>query len=272
MNETLKMYSEVLPHIKEYIGQDIMIGLTDGSKFVGFWPGNKMRAPIQAGDELKPDDPMIETFRTGKIIDVTLPPHIHGFPFRSITAPIRERGGKIVGTIGVGSSLELLYSAESIVNEIKQYLDNAEERFTAFHETSKTVSDQATVILTFMSEISKKSEQIKSAAKEISNISMQTDILAINASVEAAHAGELGKGFAIVAQEMKKLSTSSHAASATIYELINDLSQSVKQNYEALNSIQDTVSNQLLSAGEMSEEIENARERSNAVVKIIHNR
>lgn len=266
------MYCEVLPQIKDYFGQDIMIGLTDGSKFVGFWQGNKMRAPVQIGDELQPDDPMIESFKTGKVIDVTLPPHIHGFPFRSITAPVREKGGKIVGTIGIGSSLELLYSTEKIVDEIRKKLDNAEKRFLSFNDTSKKVSNQADSILAFMNEISQKSDQIKSAAKEISNLAMQTNILAINASVEAAHAGELGKGFSIVAQEMKSLSNASRDASDSIFTLIKGLSESVSNNYNALKEIQETISTQLLSADELAKEIEDASERSVEVVEVIHNR
>lgn len=270
MNETLEMYCEVLPHIKDYLGQDIMIGLTDGSKFVGFWQGDKMRAPIQVGDALKADDPMIESFRTGKVIDVTLPPHIHGFPFRSITAPIRGKDRKIVGTIGVGSSLEQLYSVETIVDEIREKLNSAQERFATFNDTSQKVRDQAEKILAFMQEISGISAQIELSAKEISNVSMQTEILAINASVEAAHAGTAGKGFAIVAQEMKNLSNSSRAASEKIFSLIKELSSSVNQNYDALRGIQETISSQQLSTGELSKEIEDAKERSAAVVEVIH--
>lgn len=265
------MYCEVLPRMKDYLGQDIMIGLTDGSKFVGFWEGKKMRAPVQVGDALKPDDPMIESFRTGKVIDVVLPPHIHGFPFRSITAPVRARDGKIVGTVGVGSSLEQLYSVETIVGEIQKKLASARDRFGAFNDTSIKVGKQAESILAFMSEIAEKSSQIESSAKEISNISMQTGILAINASVEAAHAGSAGKGFAIVAQEMKKLSNSSRTASEAIFSLVKELSTSVNQNYDALRGIQDTITSQQFSAGELLTEIEEAKERSAAVVETIHN-
>lgn len=271
MNETLEMYSEVLPRIKDYLGQDIMIGLTDGSRFVGFWQGKKMRAPVQVGDALKPDDPMVDSFRHGKVIDVILPPHIHGFPFRSITAPVRDKNGKIVGTIGIGSSLELLYSAENIVSEVQQKLESAEKRFGAFNETSQQLREQSSGILDFMSKISRESSQIESAAKEISNIATQTGFLAINASVEAAHAGAAGKGFAIVAQEMKKLSNASRASSEKIFSLIKELSSAVNQNYEALNSIQQAISSQLLSAGELCKEIESAKERASAVVEVIHN-
>lgn len=261
-----------LKHIKDRKQiQDIMVGLTDGSQFVGFWQGNKMRAPVQVGDMLKPDDPMIESFHTGKVIDITLPPHIHGFPFRSITAPVRGKDGKIVGTIGVGSSLEQLFSVETIIDEIRDKLTSAGMRFDAFNETSKMVNDQAGTILTFMSEISEKSAQIEKSAKDISNVSMQTAILAINASVEAAHAGVAGKGFSIVAQEMKALSNATRTASENIYDLIKDLSASVSLNYDALKGIQDTITNQQLSAGALSKEIEDAKERSAAVVKVIHN-
>lgn len=270
MNETLEMYCEILPEIKDYLGRDVMMGVTDGSKFVGFWQGDKMRAPVAQGDMLKSDDPMIESFRTGKVIDVIVPTHIHGFPFRSITAPVRDKSRKIVGTIGIGTSLEMIYSVETIVGEIKEKLTSAKERFNSFNDTSKKVNEQADTILAFMSEISDKSAKIELSAKEISNVSMQTSILAINASVEAAHAGAAGKGFAIVAQEMRKLSNSSREASDKIFSLIKELSESVNRNYDSLRSIQDTIASQQLSSQELSKEIEDAKERAAAVVEVIH--
>lgn len=71
--------------------------------------------------------------------------------------------------------------------------------------------------------LSDQSEQIVRIAKVITDISMQTNILAINASIEASRAGESGKGFSVVASEIKKLSEQTKTAAAEIGDIIGQV-------------------------------------------------
>lgn len=73
-----------------------------------------------------------------------------------------------------------------------------------------------------MDEISEASENIAKITKVIDNIAFQTNILALNASVEAARAGVHGKGFSVVAEEVRNLAGKSSAASSEIAEMIEN--------------------------------------------------
>jgi methyl-accepting chemotaxis protein len=64
--------------------------------------------------------------------------------------------------------------------------------------------------------------RISEIATEISSISYQTDILAVNAAIEAAHAGEAGQGFAVVASEVRSLSSRSSGSTAEIAKLVGE--------------------------------------------------
>lgn len=270
MNETLLRFKEILPQIKDYLGEDVMIGLTDGREFVGFWEGEKMKAPIQIGDKLKQDDPMIDSFRTGKVIDETLPPHIHGFPFRSITAPIKDNTGKIVGTIGIGSSLELIYSVENIMNKMNEKLDNTLSQVIVFNDNSEKINEKSVNVLNVMNHISETSKEISETTKKISAIANKTQILAINTSIEAARAGSFGQGFSVVAKEMKKLATTSQEASQKIFDLITELSNQVEKNCEELKLLQDSIENQKSSAHQISDNINSSKGLSYSVLDTIH--
>lgn len=270
MNETLESYKIVLSNLKEYVGQDIVVGLTDGESFIGIWQGDRLKITAQVGDKIMPNDPMYETFRTGNTIKTVVPAEIHGVPFRSITAAVRNSSGKIVGTVGVGTSLELIHSVENIVSDIQVKLDDTNKKINLFNDTSKQVSDKSQNVLEVMSKISEISKQISSATKEINDISMQTQILAINASVEAAHAGAMGKGFAVVSQEMKKLSATSQKSSQKIFELISELTVQVEQNYSELKKLQETIESQGSSAVHISENIDNSKELAVSVLNELH--
>ncbi|MBN2657282.1 MAG: methyl-accepting chemotaxis protein [Spirochaetales bacterium] len=72
-------------------------------------------------------------------------------------------------------------------------------------------------------------DQIHEMTNSINGIASQTNLLSMNAAIEAAHAGDAGKGFAVVAEEIRKLATSAGESSQAISQLIKNITESVDQ-------------------------------------------
>lgn len=85
-----------------------------------------------------------------------------------------------------------------------------------------------------ISRLSEQSHQIVDIVKVITDISTQTNILAVNASIEASHAGEAGKGFSVVAQEIKALSEQTNTAAANISGIIAEVTQNITGTVTAM--------------------------------------
>ena len=130
------------------------------------------------------------------------------------------------------SAIEETSSAlEQMASMTRQNADNAQKTNGMTQDTGKLVSGGSSAMREMseaMTEINDKSDKVSLIIKTISDISFQTNLLALNAAVEAARAGEAGKGFAVVADEVRNLSQRSAQAAKDTATLITSTVSSVK--------------------------------------------
>ena len=86
----------------------------------------------------------------------------------------------------------------------------------------QSANEQMAALSSAMDDISDNAQQITKIAKDIEDIAFQTNILSLNASVEAARAGAAGKGFAVVASEVKRLAAKSAEAAQSATVMVNN--------------------------------------------------
>ncbi|MCL2128335.1 MAG: methyl-accepting chemotaxis protein [Treponema sp.] len=165
---------------------------------------------------------------------------------------------------------------------IEQMLANIQSVTQTLVKNSKNVKDLTEAseigrsglqdVAADIQEISRESEGLLEINAVMENIASQTNLLSMNAAIEAAHAGEAGKGFAVVADEIRKLAENSGEQSKTISTVLKKIKESIDKIITSTESVLnkfESIDAEIKTVAEQEENIRNAMEEQGAGSKQI---
>jgi methyl-accepting chemotaxis protein len=153
----------------------------------------------------------------------------------------------------------MLANIQSVTQTLVKNTDNV-KNLAAASEVGRTGLQE---VASDIQEIARQSEGLLEINAVMENIASQTNLLSMNAAIEAAHAGEAGKGFAVVADEIRKLAESSGEQSKTISTVLKKIKTSIdkitKSTDEVLNKFE-AIDSGVKTVSDQEENIRNAME------------
>lgn len=157
-----------------------------------------------------------------------------------------EKGSHSMSNLGdlihlnIGMIRDAMDSSHAVDKSVVSGLSTI-DKLTGTNEKNTRSSDE---ILGIVRETELNSRKISNASNVIASLASQTNLLAINAAIEAAHAGESGKGFGVIAENVRKLAVDSAQSADSINSIVNDLIRSASYAVEKMEEINKLVREQ----------------------------
>lgn len=201
---------------------------------------------------------------------IQIPKEVYGIPMDIVAVPINDESGQVVAAFCVAYDQTNQQRLEHIMtesNEASEKLVAMVQQVAAHSEELQATSEQILQNTKITVENSSKINQVSNLIKGISD---QTNLLGLNASIEAARVGEAGAGFGVVATEVRKLSTHAKQATTDIETALKDVQGSIKGMEEEIAQIVASSEHQAELVGTFTKIIEGLHE-TNETMKALAN-
>lgn len=229
-HETMKAFYTMIPYFHHFIDNDLVFTMSNTERFLLVKDSPKLKMASKTGDRIPKGCAADVCLRQKTVVNVLVPENVFGVPLKTVGIPVFEKGC-VVGTMVIGMSME----KKNNVTKMSKLLDAS---LIQFHERLSNMSGVITEIFQknndiegFLKQTLESYKKTDDVLRFIEGVARQTNMLGLNAAIESVRAGEYGKGFGVVSNEIRTLSKSSSESVEKITQILGNIQESIDKIY-----------------------------------------
>ncbi|MBU3154881.1 methyl-accepting chemotaxis protein [Clostridium estertheticum] len=234
-NEVLNAFNTLLPYLPYFFDDDVSFGVADTQAYLSVACNPNLDLKLKEGDVIPQGGALNTAMQNDKVLVKNVPKEVYGIPFRSYAIPIHNKQGVVEGCIVMGKSLIKRNELMSISQNLYASLGHISDAVNDLSSGVQNVVNMNDDIVLKVQEADKSSKDTDDILSFIQAISSKTNMLGLNAAIEAARAGDAGRGFKVVATEIRKLSTSTSESVKKVDDVLKNIGASIKSINEKIS-------------------------------------
>lgn len=266
--EYLNSVKITVPVLPQLFTSDAVFTITDTKKILLVKQAESFQLPVNEGDDLVQGGSSEKTIKSGIKEENRYPKEIYGFPVMMQAIPlVNPSTNNIVGTITFAVSLEkenrvveMASSLQSFSQELASYSEEVANSAQELRENSHSIND-------LVNETQAGIKNMDNIVQYIKGIADTTNLLGLNAAIEASRAGEQGRGFAVVAGEIRKLAADSKDSTGEINDTLVKMKENIKEIIGAINEFSATSEAQATQSEQIASGSQNLSDLSSKLLK-----
>ncbi|CAB1248161.1 methyl-accepting chemotaxis protein [Clostridium sp. MT-14] len=238
-------FTSIAPFLQNFFKEDILISTSDTEKYTYIFGNEKFNLNVKPGDKITNSGSDYTAMKSKKIATERIPEKIFGKEVESTSIPVIDDKGIVVGSAAIVKDLSRSYKISNLSQSLSDALSKISESTNSMSIDIQAMAKTNSSIKSSIEDTKNQSSETDEILAFVKNIANQTNLLGLNASIEAARAGEYGKGFDVVAHEIRKLSSSSSDSLKEIDEILKKIQYSISDIYKNMNSINGTFNDEV---------------------------
>jgi len=236
-------FSDFAPIVAELFPEGAFLYMSDLKKIAYIQSSQKFTLPnMYVGYDLKETDMAYKTIHFGQAQAMEIGEERYGVPVYIVNYPLydEDTGKNIVATLGAVVPKVAAYKLKTITGNLSTSLESISATVEQLAASAMKIHENEQNLYNHVNSVSETLEKINSITEFISSVANQSNMLGLNAAIEASRAGEMGKGFSVVANEIRKLASQSKETVPQIKVLTDEIKNKIdevnKESRESLTS------------------------------------
>lgn len=271
MEKIFQSLINTAPIISEAFEGNVVITIWDKEHCIYVLDNKNKKSTVKVGD--KSNMSLMKTTGASDIIFNKKEPfravfnkNEHGIDAKVTMIPAINKNGKVVGVLILSTDIANFIKIKNSSSELKTSLQETSSTISEITNGAVKLSEKLNYIIENTKITKKLIIESNEAINLIESISKQSNLLGLNAAIESARAGEYGKGFSVVAGEMRKLASNSGESSKKISSALVEMNNNMKVIIDTINELGEIATTQAGSLEEVSATITQITENSQILV------